>query len=133
MNKRNEREEIFDTLLGDLTNMFDFFIDMADAVDTVNRSYKRASNNVKSTRKSTKSREEREEERKREIIKKYPIEKVIFNEPATIVVWKDGTRTIAKCDEDEKFDKEKGFVICLCKKYMANNFAFKTLLDHYCE
>ena len=33
--------------------------------------------------------------------------KVIFNDPATIVIWKDGTKTIVKRREGEPDDKEK--------------------------
>ena len=39
------------------------------------------------------------------IICSYPsldITKVIFNSPATIVMWSDGTKTIVKCKKDEK-------------------------------
>ena len=29
------------------------------------------------------------------------IKDVIFNEPATIIIWKDGTKTVVKCQEGE--------------------------------
>ena len=37
------------------------------------------------------------------------IDKVIFNDPATIVFWKDGTKTVVKAT-NEKFDREKGLM-----------------------
>ena len=46
-------------------------------------------------------------------------ERVIFNPPATIVFWSDGTKTVVKC-KDEKFDKEKGLVIAISKKAFGN-------------
>lgn len=49
------------------------------------------------------------------------IEKVIFNPPATIVYWKDGTRTIVKCSANDTFDKEKGLAMCYMKKALGND------------
>lgn len=47
------------------------------------------------------------------------IEKVIFNDPATIVLWKDGTKTVVKA-VDEPFDKEKGLTMAIAKKVYGN-------------
>lgn len=44
------------------------------------------------------------------------IKEVIFNKPATVVYWKDGTKTIVKCGEDEHFDHEKAVAMCFLKK-----------------
>lgn len=44
------------------------------------------------------------------------IKKVIFNGPATIVFWKDNTKTIVKCMPGETFDPEKGILVALYKK-----------------
>lgn len=48
------------------------------------------------------------------------IKKVIFNDPATIVFWDDGTKTVVKC-RDETFDKEKGLAMAISKKLYGNN------------
>ena len=48
------------------------------------------------------------------------IEKVIFNKPATIVFWKDGTKTVVKVQGKEKFNKEKGLAIAIAKKALGN-------------
>lgn len=50
------------------------------------------------------------------------ISKVIFNGPATIVMWTDGSKTIVKCSEDDYFDKEKGLAMAICKKILGNDF-----------
>lgn len=47
------------------------------------------------------------------------IEKVIFNDPLTIVRWTDGTKTIVKA-ENEAFDPEKGLAMAIAKKAMGN-------------
>lgn len=49
----------------------------------------------------------------------YDIEKVIFNNPATIVLWKDGTKTVVKT-QGEKFDPEKGLAMAISKKALGN-------------
>lgn len=41
--------------------------------------------------------------------------RVIRNGPATIVFWKDGTKTVVKC-HDEDYDPEKGLAMALCRK-----------------
>ena len=48
------------------------------------------------------------------------IKKVIFNNPATIVLWRDGTKTIVKCGENETFDEEKGLAMAIAKYALGN-------------
>ena len=47
------------------------------------------------------------------------IKKVIFNGPATIVFWDDGTKTVVKA-ENEEVDKEKGLAMAISKKFLGN-------------
>ena len=47
------------------------------------------------------------------------IKKVIFNNPATIVFWKDGTKTVVKASNEE-FDPEKGLAMAIAKKALGN-------------
>lgn len=54
------------------------------------------------------------------------IKKVIFNAPATIVLWNDGTKTVVKCSENDTFDPEKGLAFCFLKKLLGNNY-YKTI------
>lgn len=51
------------------------------------------------------------------------IKNVIFNKPATIVFWADGTKTVVKC-ENEDFDPEKGLAMAIVKKTMADNHSY---------
>ena len=44
---------------------------------------------------------------------------VIFNDPATIIIWADGTKTVVKA-ENEKFDPEKGLAMAISKKVLGN-------------
>lgn len=48
------------------------------------------------------------------------IHKVIFNNPCTIILWFDKTKTIVKCGENEKYDPEKGMAMAISKKFLGN-------------
>lgn len=48
------------------------------------------------------------------------IKKVIFNDPATIVFWSDGTKTVVKCGNNDAFDPEKGLAMAISKKFFDN-------------
>lgn len=48
------------------------------------------------------------------------IKNVIFNEPATIVYWDDGDKTVVKCGKEEQFDPEKGLAMAISKKALGN-------------
>lgn len=50
----------------------------------------------------------------------FTIEKVIYNYPATIVIWKDGTKTVVKCSENDDYDPEKGLAMAISKKALGN-------------
>lgn len=43
-------------------------------------------------------------------------EKIIFNNPATIVIWADGTRTVVKACKEDKFDKGVGLKTALLQR-----------------
>ncbi len=66
----------------------------------------------------------------------FRIEKVIFNDPATIVYWSDGTKTVVKKqkeDEKKKFDKEKGLAMAIAKKYFGNRGSYFDEIKKWCE
>lgn len=48
------------------------------------------------------------------------ITNVHFNEPMTIVIWNDGTKTIVKCQEGDTYSKETGLALCIAKKALGN-------------
>ena len=56
------------------------------------------------------------------------VKKVIFNDPATIVYWKDGTKTVVKCQKGDYFDPEKGFAMAFLKKCWGNKGNFNDKL-----
>lgn len=46
---------------------------------------------------------------------------VIYNKPATIVFWDDGTKTVVKCGKHDKYTGEHGLVMAIVKKLYGNN------------
>ena len=48
------------------------------------------------------------------------IKNVIFNDPATIVFWVDGSKTVVKCGENDTFDPEKGLAMAFVKRALGN-------------
>lgn len=57
---------------------------------------------------------------KKQIKSDFSIKKVIFNEPATIVFWDDGTKTVVKCSKRDAYDYEKGIAMAVAKKVLGN-------------
>lgn len=58
------------------------------------------------------------------------INKVIYNPPATIILWNDGTKTMSKCDKEDTYDKATGFMLCVLKKKYGNK-TVKRMFDRY--
>jgi len=50
------------------------------------------------------------------------------NGPAIIVFWKDNTKTVVKC-ENEEFDLEKGLAMALLKRIFRNKGNYNAFLD----
>ncbi len=68
-----------------------------------------------------------------DFIKIAGIEKVIYNYPATIVWWWDGSKTIVKVHKGEEFNKEMGLAMAIAKKVFGNTTgsraAFKKVVN----
>ena len=59
------------------------------------------------------------------------IKDVIFNDPATIVFWVDGSKTVVKCQKGETFDPEKGLAMAISKKVLGNDYSYyETFAKH---
>lgn len=66
------------------------------------------------------------------------IKKVIFNDPATIILWRNGDKTIVKCSEHDTYDPEKGLAMAIAKHALGNHgnyyeFFKKYLPEYYKE
>lgn len=65
-------------------------------------------------------------------LKDLKIKNVIFNDPATIVWFNDGSKTVVKCQKDEVFDKEKGLAMAIVKRLYGNKGSFNEVFKKYC-
>lgn len=59
------------------------------------------------------------------------IKQVIFNNPATVVFWSDGTKTVVKCSKNDKFDPEIGLAMAICKKAFGNTGAYNEVFKKW--
>ena len=57
------------------------------------------------------------------------IDRVIFNDPATIILWKDGSKTVVKRSEDDIWDPEKGFCMAIIKKLYGCTSFIKRFME----
>lgn len=62
-----------------------------------------------------------------------PIKKVIFNNPATIVLWADGTKTVVKVQGDDVYNREQGLALCIAKKALGNKSNFNNEFKRWVE
>ena len=63
--------------------------------------------------------------------KRTKIKNVIFNDPATIVFWSDGTKTVVKCGENDIYDPEKGLAMAVSKKCLGTNKSHSNYMDEF--
>lgn len=54
------------------------------------------------------------------LIEMSKIKKVLYKNPATIVFWEDGSKTVVKCQKNDKYDPEKGLAMAILKKMNGN-------------
>ena len=61
------------------------------------------------------------------------IKNVIFNPPATIVFWTDGSKTVVKCNAKDEFDPEKGLAMAIAKRCAGNSDDFYKEIKKWVE
>ena len=73
------------------------------------------------------------EQKNRDIIDQFNrvVDKVIFNDPATIIVLKNGEKIVVKCQPGDVYDKEKGLALALVKFAFGNTNYFNTIFKKW--
>ena len=61
------------------------------------------------------------------------IERVIFNDPATIVYWADGTKMVVKCQNGDTFSKETGLAMAIAKRAYGNNGYYNDVMKQWLD
>jgi hypothetical protein len=62
--------------------------------------------------------------------KSLEVKKVIYSVPCTIVIWKDGDKTIVRCQEGDSYSKEVGLLMCLAKRVWGKNASGSNFNDY---
>jgi hypothetical protein len=58
------------------------------------------------------------------------IKDVIFNDPATIILWEDGTKSVVKAT-DESYDPEKGMAMAIARKALGNKGNYYNVFEKW--
>lgn len=61
------------------------------------------------------------------------IQRAIFNNPATIVYWTDGTKTVVKCSDGDTYSKESGLAMCFMKKMHGNDNRYHKVFKEFIQ
>lgn len=61
------------------------------------------------------------------------IKRVKYDNPWTIVWWKDGQVTRSKCAENDVWSEAAGFNACVAKRYFQTAGAYNKVLKTYCK
>lgn len=59
------------------------------------------------------------------------IKNVYFNDPVTVVIRNDGTKTIIRCQPGDTYSKETGLALCIAKKYLGNKGNFNEVFKKW--
>lgn len=62
---------------------------------------------------------------------RFSIKKVILHNPATIVFWYDGTKTVVKCQDGDVYSPEVGIAMCYMKKALGNQSNFNNTFKRH--
>lgn len=59
------------------------------------------------------------------------IKEVIYNADATIVLWRDDTKTVVKRQKGDRHDPEKAFAMCIIKKLAGNTGSYYDIFKQH--
>ena len=62
------------------------------------------------------------------VMRKPVVRRILFTDPATIVFWDDGTKTVVKTTGDDKFVPYYGFLAALAKKVYGSNMRVQEMI-----
>lgn len=59
------------------------------------------------------------------------ITKVVYNDPATVVWWSDGSKTVVRCQKGNTYSPETGLDMAICKKVFGNDGRFNKVFTRW--
>lgn len=61
----------------------------------------------------------------------FRVKKIMHNGPATIVFWKDGTKTVVRLKEGDKYDQYAAFTAAVAKRLYGKTVKISEIVDQY--
>lgn len=61
----------------------------------------------------------------------FRVKKIMHNGPATIVFWKDGTKTVVRLKEGDTYDPYAAFTAAVAKRLYGKNMKISEIVDRY--
>lgn len=68
-----------------------------------------------------------------DLVHAFSIKDVIFNPPATIVYWIDGSKTVVKCSDYDEYDPMVGICMCVTKKLYGGEDGWASQIRRFAE
>lgn len=68
-----------------------------------------------------------------DLVHAFSIKDVIFNPPATIVYWIDGSKTVVKCSSYDEYDPMVGICMCVTKKLYGGEAGWASQIRRFAE
>ena len=59
------------------------------------------------------------------------IKRVIFNDPVTVVLWTDGTKTVVRCQDGDTYSEEVGIAMCVMKRVFGNTGQYNEIFKRF--
>lgn len=59
--------------------------------------------------------------------------RIIFNDPATVVFWDDGTKTVVRCQNGDEFSREHGLLYAYMKRMYGNTSRYNNVLRRWMD
>ena len=137
MEKRTTRLYSEDPIFANINEIFKIIDYLSDDIDDNNDKNKKTKTEkpnvkvIKDIRPSVRTAYNKKNEKNFKPLFIPKIKNVMFRNPATIVWFEDGSKTVAIAGHGDKYDKEVGLAICMLKRVLGNK-EYRAIMDKWC-
>lgn len=137
MEKRTTRLYSEDPIFANINEIFKIIDYLSDDIDDNNDKNKKTKTEkpnvkvIKDVRPSVRTAYNKKNEKNFKPLFIPKIKDVMFRNPATIVWFEDGSKTVAIAGHGDKYDKEVGLAICMLKRVLGNK-EYRAIMDKWC-
>ena len=134
MEKRTTRLYSEDPIFANINEIFKIIDYLSDDIDDNNDKNKKTKTEkpnvkvIKDIRPSVRTAYNKKNEKNFKPLFIPKIKNVMFRNPATIVWFEDGSKTVAIAGHGDKYDKEVGLAICMLKRVLGNK-EYRAIMD----